>query len=180
MKLQVLSMEDCEQVRLWRNQCLEALRTPYPLTKEQQEDFYRNTVCKPKTAMARFWGVTVPVSRDGDTIDMLIGMAGIENIENENRRGEISIIINPEWQHAGFGKESVDMLLEKGFEELNLENIYGECYTCNKALKFWEKYTAQFSDCNLIIMPNTKYMSGTYYHSVLFNISKEDWTPCQE
>ena len=40
MKLDVLTLEDCEQVRQWRNQDLSGLRTVYMLTKEDQEEFH--------------------------------------------------------------------------------------------------------------------------------------------
>jgi RimJ/RimL family protein N-acetyltransferase len=70
----------------------------------------------------------------------LIGMVGIVNISLENRSAEISIIINPTKQGTGYGKRSVDMLLDKGFNELNLENIYGECYENSAHVGFWENY----------------------------------------
>lgn len=177
MKLKVLSMEDCEQVRLWRNECLYALRTPYPLTKEQQEEFYRNTVCN-RDARARYWGVTTGLCEDSR--DSLIGMVGIENIEWENRRGEISIIINPEWQHAGMGTQSVDMLLEKGFNELNLDNVWGVVYEGNPAEGFWVGYCSKFGKDDMCILRDMKYWDGKYWYGSYFNINKEEWNTCHK
>jgi RimJ/RimL family protein N-acetyltransferase len=186
MKLKELSLQDCEQVRIWRNECLESLRTPFPLTKEMQEQFYREVVCN-RDARARYWGVwetKIPnknlpkeLAAVCKPYDYLIGMIGLENIEFENRRAEVSIIINPEYKGKGYGTEAVDLLLEQGFNYLNLENIWGECYKSNKAIEFWKmivvKYKAHSFD-----MPNTEYWSGEYYGSTYFNINKEEWVNC--
>ena len=56
MEFKVLSLDDCLQVAEWRNECLYALRTPYMLTEEMQEEFYKNTVCN-RDARARYWGI---------------------------------------------------------------------------------------------------------------------------
>ncbi|MDD5220903.1 MAG: GNAT family N-acetyltransferase, partial [Candidatus Bipolaricaulis sp.] len=154
MKLKELSLQDCEQARIWRNECLESLRTPFPLTKEMQEQFYKDVVCN-RGSHARYWGIwetekaTLKIPLEGgylgtpvDSSTLLpesydahifIGMVGLENIEWENRRAEISIIINPEYKGKGYGTEAVGLLLEQGFMYLNLENIWGECYKSNKA-----------------------------------------------
>ena len=118
-----LSSEDAEQIRLWRNQCLDTLRTPYPLTKEQQEDWYINTVCDRK-ANARWFGVYFD--------DILVGYTGIENISWENRIGEISLLISPSNQECGYGWEAADKILQYAFNSLNLNCVFGECYESNE------------------------------------------------
>jgi RimJ/RimL family protein N-acetyltransferase len=176
MKLKELTLENCEQVRQWRNECLEALRTPFPLTKEMQEQFYHNVVCD-RNARARYWGVwKKPETSLNLANEKFIGMVGLENIEWENRRAEISIILNPEYRGKGYGGQAVDLLLEQGFMYLNLENIWGECYENNPSIDFWMKITSkhnprqipQWMDC-------TKYYAGKYWDSFLFNIEKEKW-----
>lgn len=202
MKLTVLTKENCEQVRQWRNECLYALRTPYMLTQEQQERFYNDVVCC-RDARARFWGVVVdaphtefkkyeyncgtkldtPIIIQEEVPNTFIGMIGLENIEIENRRAEISIIINPEYQGKGHGEKAVELLLEQGFLYLNLENIWGECYMCNPAMGFWsifaDKYDRGGDHEVMIVMPNTKYYKGHYHDSMFFNIAKEDWLKCR-
>ena len=91
MEFRELTMTDCEKVRQWRNQCLYALRTPFQLTQEMQEDFYKNTVCN-RNAKARFWGIWIK----DKVSSTFIGMCGLENIEWENSCAEISIILNPD------------------------------------------------------------------------------------
>jgi len=173
MKLKELTLEDCERVRQWRNNCLESLRTPFLLTKEMQEQFYRDIICN-RNARARYWGVWIEYGGESCRADEFIGMIGLENIEWENRRAEISIILNPEYRGKGYGEQAVDLLLEQGFTYLNLENIWGECFLCNSAIGFWKEIVKKYYGF-AFTMQNTKYCKGQYYNSYYFNITREVW-----
>lgn len=169
MEFRELTMADCEQIRQWRNQCLYALRTPFSLTKEMQEEFYKNTICN-RNSRARFWGVWIK-----DKVSAtFIGMVGLENIEWENSCAEISIILNPDIRGRGFGMKTIDMLLDKGFNQLGFKTIYGECYQCNDFLKFWEKVINKYKG-SISYLPNRKLWDGVYYNSVYFSIDKEEY-----
>ena len=181
MEFKVLSKDDCEMVRLWRNETMKALRTPYQLTQEQQEDFYYNTICD-RRANARYWGIwsetkqpsvlkkagELPTVRMKDT---LIGMTGIENIEWENSRGEISLILDPKQRSMGHGNEAVSILLSKGFGELNLDNIWGVCYECNPAVRFWERQINKYG-AEHATFPNMKFWDGKYWRGLYFNFER--------
>jgi RimJ/RimL family protein N-acetyltransferase len=179
MKLKELSRLDVEQVRRWRNECLETLRTPFLLTEDMQQRFYEDTISS-RNARARYWGIfehkheEYPKNDLTCDYDILLGMIGLENIEWENRRAEISIILNPEYRGKGYGEQAVDLLLEQGFFFMNLEIIWGECYTCNPALQFWKKiakkYMARCAD-----VPFTKFWKSQYYDSFYFAFLKEDY-----
>ena len=184
MKLQALSLSDLETVRLWRNENLAMLRTPFLLTLEMQADFYHNVVCN-RQANARYWGIwgAGKIKKYDNTnglcpnreyvVDgqVLIGMCGLENISWENRNAEISIIIDPDQQRKGYGAQAVALLLDQGFNFLNLENIFGECYNCNPALIFWSKICEQYK-AKTAGLPNRKYWNGIYWGSLYFNINK--------
>jgi RimJ/RimL family protein N-acetyltransferase len=165
MILKDLTLENIEQVRKWRNENIESLRTSFLLTKEMQEDFYINVICN-RNAKARFWGVWVD--------DSFIGMVGLENLEWENGLGEISIVLNPDYKDCGYGKQAVELLLDKGFNSLRLENIYGECYKCNPAYGFWEHIIKKYRALE-VHLPYRKYINGKFYNSLYFNISKGDY-----
>ncbi|MFA5323736.1 MAG: GNAT family protein [Smithella sp.] len=178
MKLQALSLSDLETVRLWRNENLAMLRTPFLLTLEMQADFYHNVVCN-RQAYARYWAIVGDNNqywcKDGNGSfipgrnSMLIGMCGLENISWENRSAEISIIMDPEIH--GYGEQAVDMLLDQGFNCLNLENIYGECYECCPAIGFWNKMNRRHKAI-ISVLPKRKYWQGRYCDSLYFNYSK--------
>jgi len=164
MKLKVLSLSDVEQVRQWRNEQLDSLRTSFPLTKEQQERFYADVVCN-RQANARYWGVWE------DIADKFIGMIGIESIELENRRGEISFITDPEYSSNELNKKVLVLMLDKGFYSLNLDNIWGECYECNNSYDFWIEMIKDFNGTSSK-MENTKFFNGKYHNSLYFNFNK--------
>jgi RimJ/RimL family protein N-acetyltransferase len=176
MKLKALSLEDCQRVRPWRNECLESLRTPFPLTEEMQEQFYRDLVCN-RNARTRYLGIHM--DHEGWVDEELIGMCGLENIELENRRAEISIILNPKYQGKGYGKQAVELLLKQGFAWMNLGSIWGECYLCNPAIDFWRSICRQYM-ANTATLPKTKYFDGKYYGSLHFTILKEAWLKCHK
>lgn len=168
MKLDNVNLKDAEKVRIWRNECLQALRTPFPLTKEMQENFYNNVISN-RQSNNRFWAI-----RNDTAQWSFIGMIGIINIEWENRIGEISIVIDPSERGKGIGIEAVKMLLTRGFYYLNLFNIYGECYECNESLIFWKKICKIYNSYNTIL-PARKYYNGEYYDSFYFNIKFSDY-----
>jgi RimJ/RimL family protein N-acetyltransferase len=148
-----------------------------------QAKFYDDVICN-RNARARFWGIYDFVEQEQIYADYkpispfkLIGMTGLENIEWENRLGEISIILNPEQQRKGYGEQAVKMLLEKGFNYMNLENIYGESYLCNTATKFWLKMATRYR-AKTRTLPNRKYWNGAYYNSLYFSFNKGRFTKC--
>lgn len=157
------TIADIEKVRLWRNSSLPSLRTPFLLTEEMQRDFYHKVICD-RQANSRFWAV-----KDNDKFIALTGFVGIEW---ENRLAEISIILDPEERRKGLGVVIIDRLLKKGFKELNLDNIYGECYLSNPAVKFWEKIIKEYS-AQAVELPNRKFWNGRYWDSLYFNFERD-------
>lgn len=186
MKLKALSLPDLEQVRLWRNEQVSCLRTPFLLTEEQQEQFYRDVVCN-RQANARFWGiwaskkVTLPMQKPMGDIEaeeeIFIGMCGLENIRWENRLAEISLLLDPQYPMEKYSEEALRLLLEQGFLNMNLRNIFTEVYECNPNIDVWLAIFQGYlrANCIVPVLPNRKYWNGQYYNSVYLNFLKEDF-----
>lgn len=171
MEFKVLSLEDCDQVRLWRNQTPESLRTSFQLTKEQQEEFF-NRVINDRNAKSRYWGIWGNENGVNDEAwRMLIGMAGIENIEWENGRGEISLILSKQYRGLGHGETAFAKLMDKAFGELGLRQIWGECYVCNNALFFWQHIVEKWKGYSTTL-PQTKLYDRFYYDSLYFSFER--------
>ncbi len=168
-----LSLPDLEQVRRWRNDIMASLRTPFLLTEEMQEQFYVEVICN-RQANARYWGIWIEADPENQTEEAFIGLTGIENIQWENRIGEIALIISPDAYGMGYGTEATKILLDKGFNYLNLENIYGECYLCSPAIAFWTHMVEKFGNYQTLI-PNRKYFEGKYYDGLYFNFTKNEY-----
>ena len=158
--LRVLSIEDMEPIRQWRNQCLSTLRTPFPLTKEQQEQWYRDEICN-RSSRSRFWGI--------EEKGQLVGYGGIENIQWEHRIGEISLLINPAEHGRGYGMKAAQEIITQAFNSLNIHTVFAECYENNLARTFWDKV---FANGYRTLLPNRKYDRAVYVNSLYYSMSQ--------
>lgn len=188
MRLDVLTPYDCEQTRLWRNQCLETLRTPYPLTHEQQEEFYREVISNPHSPH-RYYAIRGECNGvDGPQLGVagcFIGMGGLTNICWENRIAEISLIIDPEYRGKGLGEQAVDLLLAEGFDRLGLKTVVGEVYGCNpEGVKFWANVVQKYWDKDepmnavrlaFVTLHNRKFWEGRFWNGNYFEFDCDEW-----
>jgi len=165
MKLRIPNLEECQQVRHWRNESMESLRTPYELTYEMQDKFYHNVICN-HNSPHRYWSIVDK--------DKFVGFGGLTFIERENRLARISLIIAPEHRDEGLGEKAVDLILDKAFNYLNLKTVCGECYACNSAKYFWDKIVNKHKAFTAIL-PKRKYWEGCYKDSVYFSFDKDDY-----
>lgn len=166
MRLTAITLEQCEIVRLWRNEILETLRTPYPLTKEMQEAFYRETVCN-RNSPHRYYAIM-------DDKGLFVGMGGITHITWESRIGEISLIIDPSLREKGYGEKAVDLLLDAAFNQMGLNCVYGECYSCNEANIFWGHITNKYHGTGVMLRAR-KFWNGKFWDSLYFSIDADDF-----
>lgn len=150
--LRALELSDMEHIRKWRNESLSMLRTPFPLTKEQQEDWYRNEICN-RNSRSRFFAIE-------DGFCHLVGYGGLENIQWENGIAELSLLIDPNKQGCGFGKRAAFDIMERGFGSMRLHTIYAECYANNPAVGFWDKVF--LVPDNRIFLPDRKFIDGKF------------------
>ena len=177
MKLETLTQEQVLLVAKWRNNEMEVCRTPFMLTEEIQEDFYKDIVSN-RESNHRYWAVVRTIEDEIKGIvpeSGFIGMGGITYIQWENRIGEITLIIDPKGRGSGEGEKAVDLLLDQAFNYLNLQTVFGEVYYCNETgYNFWwkiaDKYKSPCAD-----LYHRKYWKGQYYNSMYFSIDKDDF-----
>lgn len=161
IKLRPIEKSDLRLIIEERNKVLETLRTPYMLNMEMQEDYFNKTICN-RDSKTRYY----IFENRGESL----GYGGIENIEWENRRGEISLIIWERLRGKNWGIVCANQILKIAFDFLNLESIYGECYYCG-AVDFWKKFLSKIDNMHVSFdLPFKKYFNGTYYDSFYFTI----------
>jgi RimJ/RimL family protein N-acetyltransferase len=159
MKLTPLTREQCQQVREWRNDERQFLRTPYFITEDMQEEFFHNVVNN-RDSEHRYFAIM--------NYSSFIGMGGLTNISFENGNTEISLIINPEYRGKGYGIKSVDLLLHEAINNMRLYSVYGEVYDCGNR-GFWEKVVYRYSGYRTDLV-NRKFWEGHTYGSMWFSI----------
>ena len=176
MELRPLTESDMEQVRVWRHDVPNVLRTPYMLTEEMQQDYYERVICN-RDSSTRYWGLWDEVPDVPWELDEFIGYGGIENISWENGNGEISLLISPDYRGKGYGKQAVGLFLDQAFNNLRLEHIYGECYECGP-WRFWNSMALIYSKATRDLacwLPARKYYQGEYHDSYYFTFSAESY-----
>jgi RimJ/RimL family protein N-acetyltransferase len=165
LKLDTVEWHDTEKLTDWRKANPEGARTPYMLSYEQEDKWYRDVVCD-RNSPHRYWAV-----REND---VLVGLTGITNIEHENRRGEVALLIDPEKRGRGFGREALWLALGQAFDNMDLEQVYGECYKCNGSLAFWANLAFKHG-WEVRVLPSTKRWGGKRWDSLWFAISAGNW-----
>ena len=105
--------------------------------------------------------------------DALIGSIGLMNVENIHRTAELGIFIGEEDHLShGYGSEAIKLLLDFGFNQLNLNNIMLKAISFNKrALRAYEK-------CGFKLFgtwPSSHYFEGKYHDLVYMYITKDDF-----
>ena len=145
----------------WRESCISSLRTSDFILDCEQSEFYRSL---PKRKDIKMYSI---INRDPNCTET-VGICGFVNFDPINRSAEISLLIDPEYKGLGIGKDSLGLLLEKGFNDFGLVSIYGECYYCNPNYGFWAKL---IKDHGLYEtrLPKRKFYSGEFHDTTYFS-----------
>lgn len=105
--------------------------------------------------------------------DELIGTAGFDKLDYINRVGTIGIMIGEqENREKGYGTETINLLLDFGFNYLNLNNI--NLYV----MEFNPRAIACYKKCGFKEMGRrrkTVFLNGKYYDKLYMDILKEEF-----
>lgn len=109
---------------------------------------------------------------DNET-DELIGAIGLEHINQINQTAELGIFIGDENHLSrGYGSEAIMLLLNYGFNFINLNNIMLRVYSFNlRAQKAYKK--CGFKEFG--VWKNSHYANGEYFDIIFMNITKDDF-----
>jgi len=110
------------------------------------------------------------IDKDSDT---LIGNISLNNINNIHRTCELGIMIGDKKYHSsGYGSDAIMLILDYGFNHLNLNNIMLRAIAFNKrAIRAYEKCGFK----TFGVWKNSYYFEGKYHDEVYMNILKEDF-----
>lgn len=105
--------------------------------------------------------------------DKLIGTVGLERYSPVNRTATLGIFIgDKEYRNEGYGTEAIRLILDYGFNYLNLNNIKLDLMSFNeRALKCYTK--CGFKEYGR--RRKCKFINGKYYDSIEMDILAEEF-----
>jgi len=137
-----------------------------PLTREMEEDWFNNL----KNREDFF--IFAILLFNQDEIEKLLGNCSI-NVDWKNRVGTSGIMIGEKtYQGKGYGSEAMELLVNYGFNTLNLNRIQLETFSFNiRALKSYQKVGFKEEG----IRRQAIYVNGEYHDAIMLGILKNEW-----
>lgn len=185
VRLDSLTLADLPLIVEWRKANPEGARTPTLVTVEQERKWFDSL--QERGSPHRYWAVRAehlggivkihyqaPSEYEEIQYPGLVGLAGLTYIDPDNRRAEIAILIDPSLRGKGLGKQALMLVLAKGFDDMDLEQIYGEVYHCNQYLAWWQKLIEKYG-WESRILPKVKRWGGQRWDATWFVVTAQNW-----
>ena len=135
VNLRSLELEDLEILKKWRNNKVNRIHTrEFRLLNMVNQKHWFNSIHQDNPPKFIMFGVT-------DKQKKLIGVCGLTYIDWKNRHAEISnIMIMDKWQRSNEAKNTLELIIQYGFDELNLHRLWVEIFdTIPENKKLFEK-----------------------------------------
>lgn len=106
--------------------------------------------------------------------DEMVGTVGLESVDYTCRTAVLGIFIgNPDYRSNGYGTEAIKLLLDFGFNYMNLNAINLKVLSCNeRAIKCYKK--CGFKEAG--VLRKSKFINGKYYDTIIMDILAEEFT----
>ena len=169
VKLGPIKREYIESFLKWFNdpEIIQYLVPYRPMTRMAEEEWIENL--KNREDNIHF---SILIPQEGGS-ERLIGNCGLHKIDWKNRVAEVGITIGEkDCQSKGFGTEAMELLLEYGFNTVNLHRIELFTYEFNiRALKSYKKigFTEEGRKRQFF------WTKGQYHDSIMMGLLAEEW-----
>jgi [ribosomal protein S5]-alanine N-acetyltransferase len=107
-----------------------------------------------------------------DETQTLVGCCGLRSADSEKSRAELGIELAPEyWGRYRYAIEVIESLVEFGFDDLGLQEIYGGTVSANtRIVRLLESYGA-----TTVIRATPSWMSARGWSQIDWQITREEW-----
>lgn len=102
----------------------------------------------------------------------MVGNCGFFNIERINRSSEIGIVIAKPYWEKGYGTKAMKLILEHGFNTLNLNRISLGVYSSNPRAKHVYEKVGFVEEGRL---RQAHYHNGDYVDEYIMSVLREEW-----
>jgi RimJ/RimL family protein N-acetyltransferase len=128
-EIKPISIDDIEQIRIWRNKQMHVLRQKKTITNSEQVTYFNNILLP---AFNQEYPSQIIFSYFKDNI--LIGYGGLVHISWEDKRSEMSFLLNPELVeieniYDQYFSKFIDFMKEINFSILNFHKLFTETYS---------------------------------------------------
>lgn len=94
-----------------------------PNSEEESQDFVNQVLADAKRVERTRFVFSIVEKEIGS----MVGAGELNVRDNHNKAGEIGYIVNPDYWGKGIATEAAKLLIDFGFEQLNLHRIYATC-----------------------------------------------------
>lgn len=126
ISLRLIEKEDNDRLREWRNNPIIANRffSQDFISKDKQEEWFNKSTNSKKELN---WIISLTHMIYGDYFIYKIGTIALIDIDMRNRKAEYArLLIDPSFRRKGYAYEAEQLVMNYGFNYLNLNKIY--CY----------------------------------------------------
>jgi ribosomal-protein-alanine N-acetyltransferase len=117
-------------------------------------------------------GIDWAVTLNGNP--QMIGTAGIYHIQPENFRAEIGYMLLPEYQNKGIITETIKLMLDYAFHQLQMHSVQAVIDPANIASERVLQKNGFAKEAHLI---ENEYHNGVFYDSVIYSLLKRNYKP---
>jgi RimJ/RimL family protein N-acetyltransferase len=162
--LRALEHDDLRHFVTWINdpEVRRFVTMRYPLSMAEEEAWWQGFLRRKKDFIFAI------EAKDGT----YIGNIGLHDVEHENRRAELGIMIgNKAYWGQGYGTDAIQALLGWAFDYLNLNRISLRVYAYNeRAIRCYEKCGFQHEGT----MRQARYVDGRYYDEWVMGVLHDE------
>jgi RimJ/RimL family protein N-acetyltransferase len=172
IRLRAAEKSDIDLFLHWVNdpEVTENLMMVSPMSRIEEERWYENMMDRPPSEHVLV--IDIP-DQEASGEYQAIGTCQFIHIDWRNRSGEVGIMIGDKSQwDRGFGTEAMGLLLQHGFDSLNLHRVWLQVYSKNhRGIRAYEKagfiYDGKYRQAH--------FQHGRYYDVYLMSVIKDEW-----
>lgn len=172
VRLRKIEREDLPKFVEWFNdpEVREGVAMVLPLSQDEETQWYENMLERP--AHERPLAIEIRSSDEAQHWRM-VGSTGLFRFDWRNRNAEFGITIGDKrFWNQGYGTETTQLILQHGFQTLNLHRVYLRVFASNpRARRAYEKagFTLEGT------LRQAEYQNGQYVDIYVMSVLQPEW-----
>lgn len=174
VRLRGIERQDIAQFVTWLNdrEVTENLLLNLPVSRAEEEGWFERMLQRPMEEH--------PKAIEVKTADgwVFVGNIGFHDLDWVHRTVEVGLFIGEKkYWNQGFGSEAMRLMLEHGFNDLNLNRIYLHVYDTNpRGMRAYEKAGYKKEG----VLRQAVFKNGRYHDVIVMSVLRDEWKPEQK